>query len=65
MTKTREMAPSPVLTPREAARFLGVHPNTLRRWSDAGLLEAYRVGIAGHRRFKRADLLAYLERTIR
>ena len=39
----------------EAARLLGVHPTTIRRWMTEGSLAGYRVG---HRRIllKRADL---------
>jgi excisionase family DNA binding protein len=32
------------LTVAQAAEQLGVHPSTIRRWIDAGLLRAYRVG---------------------
>jgi excisionase family DNA binding protein len=65
MRKATDGGRSPVLTPREAAEFLGVHPNTLRRWNDLGLVEAYRIGVGRHRRFKRRDLLAYLDRVSR
>ncbi|HET6380264.1 MAG TPA: helix-turn-helix domain-containing protein, partial [candidate division Zixibacteria bacterium] len=27
----------------QAAAMLGVHPNTLRAWTDAGRLPAYRI----------------------
>ena len=50
-----------VLTIREACRLLGVHPNTLRRWTDSGLLRAYRLGPRGQRRFRRDDLETLLE----
>jgi excisionase family DNA binding protein len=53
------------LAPREAAEFLGVHTNTLRRWSDMGLLESHRIGNRGHRRFRYKDLVAYLDRVSR
>ena len=46
----------PVLTMREATRLLNVHGNTLRRWSDQGLIKAYRLGPRGERRFKREDI---------
>jgi len=44
--------PPSLLTVREAARLLHVHPNTVRRWHDMGLLSGYRVGPRGDRRFK-------------
>jgi excisionase family DNA binding protein len=48
----------PVLTMREATRLLNVHGNTLRRWSDQGVIKAYRLGPRGERRFKREDIYA-------
>lgn len=32
------------LTVAQAAEHLGVHPSTIRRWIDSGLLRAYRLG---------------------
>lgn len=46
---------------REAAELLGVHSNTVRRWSSRGLLKAYRVGPRGDRRFRQEDLDAFLD----
>lgn len=40
-----------LLTTREAADILHVHPNTLRKWSNSGLVKAYRLGGRGDRRF--------------
>ena len=39
----------------EAARILGVHPSTLRRWADAGKIDFIRT-LSGRRRFDRAGL---------
>ena len=44
-----------------AAELLGVHPNTLRRWSRAGRVPSQRTP-GGHRRFERAALDAWLAR---
>ena len=33
-----------LLTVGQAAEILSVHPNTIRRWTTRGLLQAYRVG---------------------
>ena len=46
---------------REAAELLGVHSNTVRRWSSRGLLKSYRVGPRGDRRFRQEDLEAFLD----
>ena len=43
---------SNMLTVREVARLLHVHPNTLRRWSNNGRIRAYRITPRGDRRFK-------------
>ncbi len=45
---------------REAADLLGVHPATIRNWADRGDLPVRRTP-GGHRRFRRADLLQWLE----
>jgi excisionase family DNA binding protein len=51
---------SSLLTVSEAAEFLHVHANTLRRWSDIGLLVAYRISARGDRRFFKEDLVRFL-----
>jgi diguanylate cyclase (GGDEF)-like protein/excisionase family DNA binding protein len=40
----------------QAAALLGVHPNTLRAWTDAGRLTAYRINARGDRRYRRTDV---------
>jgi excisionase family DNA binding protein len=52
--------PPPLLTVKEAARLLHVHPNTVRRWHDMGLVSGYRVGPRGDRRFKLEDIERFL-----
>ncbi len=49
-----------LLTVREVARILHVHPNTLRRWSDKGLLKAFRITERGDRRYMRQDVAHFL-----
>jgi excisionase family DNA binding protein len=48
------------LSSAEASAFLGVHPTTLRRWSDAGQLPCFRTP-GGHRRFRATDLAGWME----
>lgn len=45
------------LDARAAADFLGVSWSTLKRWP----IPYRQVGERGHRRYRRADLLAFLE----
>jgi excisionase family DNA binding protein len=42
---------------RQAARMLGVHENTVRRWEERGLLHAVRLP-SGVRRFRPEDIEA-------
>jgi len=49
-----------MLTGREVARLLHVHPNTLRRWSDDGRIRAYRINQRGDRRFDREEIGRFL-----
>ena len=49
-----------MLTVREVARLLHVHPNTLRRWSNNGRIRAYRITPRGDRRFKREEIARFL-----
>jgi len=45
----------------DAAKYLGVSPNTLRNWQNAGKVEAVRHPVSGYRLFKRKDLDALLK----
>jgi excisionase family DNA binding protein len=51
-----------MLNTAEAARFLRVSQASIRRWADSGRLPASRVGGRRERRFKEADLVAFMER---
>jgi len=44
-----------LLTPAEAARLLGVKPNTVTRWARAGKVSAIQT-MGGHRRFRRSEV---------
>jgi DNA (cytosine-5)-methyltransferase 1 len=45
----------------EAAEYLGVSPNTLRNWENAGKVVAFRHPVNSYRLFKREDLEALLK----
>ncbi|MEA2651885.1 MAG: hypothetical protein QOI85_1606 [Chloroflexota bacterium] len=45
-----------LLSVAQAASLLGVHPNTVRSWTDAGRLTAYRINARGDRRFRRNEV---------
>jgi excisionase family DNA binding protein len=49
-----------LLTARQVARLLNVHVNTVRRWNDRGILQAYRIGPRGDRRFSKAEIDIFL-----
>jgi len=52
--------PSGLLRVSEVARVLNVHPNTVRNWSDKGLIKTYRLGYRVDRRFSREDIHEFL-----
>jgi excisionase family DNA binding protein len=45
-----------------AADILGVHIDTVRRWTDSGYLPGAKVGPAGYRRFRRGDVQALADK---
>jgi excisionase family DNA binding protein len=49
------------LTTEEAAEFLRVHVETMRRWARTGLIPAAKLGNRGGFRFRREDLDRFLE----
>lgn len=57
--KAAPPVPRAWLTIHEASDLVGVSPATLRRWTEAGDLEAF-VTPGGHRRFARSSILGML-----
>jgi excisionase family DNA binding protein len=49
-----------MLTVSDVASLLNVHINTIRRWSNQGILKAYRIGSRGDRRFHQEDVTSFL-----
>jgi len=52
----------PMLTASEVAELLHLHVNTVKRLGDRGELPFYRVCKRGDRRFRLADVMAFLSR---
>ena len=51
-----------MLTVTEAAELLGVSCASIRRYANEGKSKVYRVGSGRHRRFRKRDVLEYLEK---
>ena len=51
-----------LLTTREVANLLNIHINTVRRWTNLGVLPSFRVGPRGDRRFWKKDIFTFLKR---
>jgi excisionase family DNA binding protein len=49
------------LTLKEVTSLLKVHENTLRNWDKNGTLKAIRIGERKIRRWKKADVIKFLE----
>lgn len=50
-----------LLNTKETAEMLGVSPSTVRRWSDDGILQCYRVGTSGYRKFDKEVVASLIE----
>ena len=55
-----EVKTNGLLTVAEAARMLKVHINTIRNWSNIGILKSFRIGPRGDRRFSKEDIDKFL-----
>jgi len=51
-----------MLSTGEVAHLLGLHINTVRHWSQKGILKSHRTGPRGDRRFSREDIDGFLKR---
>ena len=53
-----------MLTTTGVAQLLGVHSNTVRHWSEKGILKSYRIGPRSDRRFRREEVDDFLKELI-
>ena len=68
MLGKKSMAKSPkkkdkmpeLITLQEACDILKCHPNTLRQWDNKGILVAVRFGERKDRRYKKDDIMKFL-----
>jgi excisionase family DNA binding protein len=49
-----------LLTAGEAASLLNIHINTVRKWSNLGIIPSFRIGPRNDRRFRKGDLMTFL-----
>ena len=49
---TPENAQMTPMSISSVATFLGVHPNTIRKWANNGLIRCFRIGPRNDRRFE-------------
>ncbi len=54
------VAAAELLTVAQVSNRLNVHPNTVRRWAQQGLLNPYRIGPRRDRRFRPDDVDRFL-----
>ena len=59
----KEVSLETMLTVRQVADFLHVSICTVRRWSNNGTLKYFRVGSRGDRRYRKEDVLQFLEQS--
>jgi len=49
-----------LLTLKQVAELLNVHPNTIRNWIRDGRINSYRISSRGDRRFKQDEIARFL-----
>lgn len=51
-----------LLTLKQTCDLLQVHPNTLRQWDEKGIFKAVRIGVRRDRRYRKEDVLKFMEK---
>ncbi len=49
-----------ILTLKQACEILNCHANTLRKWDNNGFLKAIRFGARKDRRYRKEDIVKFL-----
>jgi excisionase family DNA binding protein len=57
-----QLMPASMLTVGEVAQMLHIHENTVRRWSNRGIIKPRKINMRGDRRFKKEEVEAVLTR---
>lgn len=52
---------SEYLTLKQVSELLKIHPNTLRNWDKNGTLKPIRIGERKIRRYKKEDVIKFIE----
>ena len=52
-----------ILTLEQASKLLNCHPNTLRNWDNQGILKAMRFGKRKDRRYQKAEIIKFLNKS--
>jgi len=52
-----------ILTLQQACDVLNCHPNTLRQWDNKGVLKAMRFGTRKDRRYRKEDIIKFLNKS--
>ena len=52
-----------ILTLKQACDILNCHPNTLRKWDANGVLKAMRFGTRKDRRYRKNDIIKFLNKS--
>ena len=59
--RNRRSSPDDLYSPKKVAAAIGVSESSLKRWCDAGYVQASKTA-GGHRRVSRAEVIAFLKR---
>ena len=59
-TNAEEVRVNGLLTSADVAKILNIHINTVRTWSDSGVIRSFRIGPRRDRRFTKEEVYKFL-----